>query len=154
MRASLLLPIVDTVTKKGRYAPAHERKEEGSIAMQAVLEYTKSALQPGTLLGPYRLIHFLKHGGMSTVYLGYHMRTRAHVALKVVDSSCVDLNMMYREREIMQALQHEHIVPCLDVGEDGRYHYLVMRMCKVGHSKTCSTEACSLWMKSVVSLNS
>jgi serine/threonine protein kinase len=34
--------------------------------------------------------------------------------------------MMYREREIMQALQHEHIVPCLDAGEYGRYHYLVM----------------------------
>ena len=34
--------------------------------------------------------------------------------------------MVYREREIMQALQHEHIVPCLDAGEDGRYHYLVM----------------------------
>ena len=94
--------------------------------MQAVLEHTKSALQPGTLLGPYRLIHFVKQGGMSTVYLGYHMLTRAHVALKVVDSSCVDLNMVYREREIMQALQHEHIVPCLDAGEYGRYHYLVM----------------------------
>ena len=94
--------------------------------MQAVLEHTKSALQPGTLLGPYRLIHFVKQGGMSTVYLGYHTHTRAHVALKVVDSSCVDLNMVYREREIMQALQHEHIVPCLDAGEDGRYHYLVM----------------------------
>jgi serine/threonine protein kinase len=94
--------------------------------MQAVLEYTESALQPGTLLGPYRLINFVKQGGMSTVYLGYNTHTRAHVALKVVDSSCVDLNMMYREREIMQALQHEHIVPCLDAGEDGRYHYLVM----------------------------
>ena len=94
--------------------------------MQAVLEHTKSALQSGTLLGPYRLIHFVKQGGMSTVYLGYHTHTRVHVALKVVDSSCVDLNMVYREREIMQALQHEHIVPCLDAGEDGRYHYLVM----------------------------
>ena len=26
----------------------------------------------------------------------------------------------------MQALQHEHLVPCLDAGESGRYHYLVM----------------------------
>jgi serine/threonine protein kinase len=34
--------------------------------------------------------------------------------------------MMYREREIMQALQHEHIVPYLDAGQYGRYHYLVM----------------------------
>jgi serine/threonine protein kinase len=94
--------------------------------MQAVLKYTESALQRGTPLGPYRLINYVKQGGMSTVYLGYHTRTRTHVALKVVDSSCVDLKMIYREREIMQALQHEHIVPCLDAGACGRYHYLVM----------------------------
>jgi serine/threonine protein kinase len=94
--------------------------------MQAVLEYTKSALQLRTLLGPYRLINYLKQGGMSTVYLGYHTCTKTYVAIKVIDSSCVDLKMMYREREIMQALQHEHIVPCLDAGEYGRYHYLVM----------------------------
>jgi serine/threonine-protein kinase len=94
--------------------------------MQAVLEYTERALQPGARLGPYRLIERLKQGGMSTVYLGYHMRTRAYVAMKVVDSYAVDLKMVYREREIMQALEHEHIVACLDAGEYGRYHYLVM----------------------------
>jgi serine/threonine protein kinase len=94
--------------------------------MQAVLEYTERALQPGTRIGPYRLIKHLKQGGMSTVYLGYHMPTRAYVAIKVVDSYAVDLKMLSREIEIMQALEHEHIVPCLDAGEYGRYHYLVM----------------------------
>jgi serine/threonine-protein kinase len=63
---------------------------------------------------------------MSTVYLGYHLDTRADVAIKIVDSACVDLNMLNRERAIMQALQHEHLVPCLDAGQSGRYHYLVM----------------------------
>jgi hypothetical protein len=38
---------------------------------------------------------------MSTVYLGYHLVTKADVAIKIVDSSCVDLNMLIREREIM-----------------------------------------------------
>jgi serine/threonine-protein kinase len=94
--------------------------------MQAVLEHTERALQPGTRVGPYRLLKQLKQGGMSTVYLGYHLRTRAYVAIKVVDSYAVDLKMWYREVEIMQALEHEHIVPCLDAGQFGRYHYLVM----------------------------
>src|SRR6266853_3134234 len=94
--------------------------------MQAVLEYTEQALQLETRIGPYRLIEHLKQGGMSTVYLGYHLFTKADVAIKVVDSACVDLKMLNREREIMQALQHEHLVPCLDAGEYGRYHYLVM----------------------------
>ncbi len=93
---------------------------------QAVLEYTEQTLQRETRIGPYRLIKHLQQGGMSTVYLGYHLFTKADVAIKVVDSSCVDLKMLNREREIMQALQHEHLVPCLDAGESGRYHYLVM----------------------------
>jgi eukaryotic-like serine/threonine-protein kinase len=94
--------------------------------MQAVLEYTEQALQRETRIGPYRLIKQLQQGGMSTVSLGYHLVTKAYVAIKIVDSTCVDLKMLNREREIMQALQHEHIVPCLDAGEYGRYHYLVM----------------------------
>jgi serine/threonine-protein kinase len=94
--------------------------------MQAVLEYTEQALQRETRIGPYRLIKHLKQGGMSTVYLGYHLFTRAYVAIKVIDSSCSDLKRLNRESDIMQALQHEHLVPCLDAGESGRYHYLVM----------------------------
>src|SRR5215470_11498102 len=122
--------------------------------MQAVLEYTGRALQPGTCLGPYRLIKHLKQGGMATVYLGYHMPTRAYVAIKVVGGYAVDLKLLYREREIMQALEHEHIVPCLDAGEDGSYHYLVMPYCQVELLKTRSTGACSRWKKPVSSLGS
>src|SRR5438270_2731158 len=94
--------------------------------MQAVLEYTERVPQPGTCLGAYRLIKRVKQGGMSTVYRGYYLPTRESVAIKVVDGSTVDLKMVYREIEIMQALEHEHIVPCLDAGEYGRCHYLVM----------------------------
>jgi eukaryotic-like serine/threonine-protein kinase len=94
--------------------------------MQAVLEYTETGLQPGTCIGPYRLIKQLEQGGMSTVFLGYHIDTRGFVAIKVVDGYSANLTMLYREIEIMQALEHEHIVRCLDAGQDGRYHYLCM----------------------------
>src|SRR5438270_5737753 len=94
--------------------------------MQAVLEHAERVPQPGTCLGAYRLIKRVKQGGMSTVYRGYYLLTRVYVAIKVVDSSTVDLKMVYREIEIMQALEHEHIVPCLDAGAYGRYYYLVM----------------------------
>jgi serine/threonine protein kinase len=94
--------------------------------MQAVLEYKEEVLQLGTRIGPYRLIKHLKQGGMSTVYLGYHILSRVFMAIKVTDSYTADLKMMYREMEILQALEHEHIVPCLDAGQYGRYHYLCM----------------------------
>src|SRR5438270_8002615 len=99
--------------------------------MAAVLDYTGvNAIDrvptAGNRIGPYQLIDQLQQGGMSTVYLGYHIYTRAYVAIKIVDSYTADLRMLNREREIMQALEHEHIMPCLDAGNFGRYHYLVM----------------------------
>ena len=94
--------------------------------MQAVLEHTERACQAETYIGPYRLVKHIKRGGMASVYLGYHIYTKIHVAIKVFDSYATDLAMMYRERDLMQALQHKHIVPCLDAGQYGRYHYMVM----------------------------
>ena len=94
--------------------------------MQAIRENTEIKLPSGTQIGSYRLIKHLKQGGMSTVYLAYHILARAFVAIKVVDGDSTDLNMFYREMEITKALEHEHIVPCLDAGQYGRYFYLVM----------------------------
>ena len=94
--------------------------------MQAIRENTEIKLPAGTQIGSYRLIKHLKQGGMSTVYLAYHILTRAFVAIKVVDSQSSDVNMLYREMEITKALEHEHIIPCLDAGQYGRYFYLVM----------------------------
>ncbi len=94
--------------------------------MQAIREYTEIKLPSGTQIGPYRLIKHLKQGGMSTVYLAYHVLIRAFVAIKVVDRYSIDLNMFCREMEITKALEHEHIIPCLDAGQYGRYFYLAM----------------------------
>lgn len=94
--------------------------------MQAVLEYTDKALQAETHIGPYRLVKPLQQGGMASVYLGYHLYRRAYVAIKVVDGYTADMTLLRRENEMMWVLQHEHIVPCLDAGRDGRYYYLVM----------------------------
>lgn len=94
--------------------------------MQAVLEYTGRVFDPGTRIGPYLMTKYLKQGGMSTVYLAYHIHTRKNVAIKVVDSYLVNLKMFHREIEIMHALEHKHIVPCLDTGQYGTDLYLVM----------------------------
>ncbi len=94
--------------------------------MQAILEHTEQTLQTDSHIGPYRLVKHLQQGGMASVYLAYHTTTGSYVAIKVVDTYTADLKLLYREKEIMQALEHEHIVPCLDAGQDGRYYYLVM----------------------------
>jgi len=94
--------------------------------MQAVVKYREHVLQAETHIGPYRLVKHLQQGGMASVYLGYHICQRAYVAIKVVDGYTADMTLLLREKDIMQALQHEHIVPCVDAGHDGRYYYLVM----------------------------
>jgi serine/threonine-protein kinase len=48
------------------------------------------------------------------------------VAVKVFDGHTADMTLLLREKNMMQAFQHEHIVPCVDAGRDGRYYYLVM----------------------------
>jgi len=94
--------------------------------MQAVREHTAQAFQTETHIGPYRLVKHLQRGGMASVYLGCHICTGVYVAIKVVDTYTADLKLLYREKEIIQALQHEHIVPCLEAAQDGRYYYMVM----------------------------
>jgi serine/threonine protein kinase len=93
--------------------------------MQAILEHTRQALQAGTHLGPYLLVKHLQQGGMASVYLGSHLSRRASVAIKVVDGSTADMRLWHREQDMMRALHHKHIVPCLDAGHDGKYSYLV-----------------------------
>src|ERR1700676_3594686 len=94
--------------------------------MQPVVDYSKQALQAETRIGPYRLVKHLRQGGMASVYLGYHLYRRAYMAIKVADGYTADLTLLCREKNFMQALRHEHIVPCVDAGRDGRYYYLVM----------------------------
>jgi serine/threonine-protein kinase len=95
--------------------------------MQAVLEHRRQTFQQTDyLIGPYRLVKHVQQGGMASVYLAYHRHTGAYVALKVVDTRVADLQLLYREKEIMQALDHECIVPCLDAGQDGDYYYMAM----------------------------
>src|ERR1700730_8555534 len=94
--------------------------------MQVVLQQAEQTLQTEFHIGPYGLVEHVQQGGMASVYLAYHIYTGAYVALKVVDTYTADLKLLYREKEILQALQHKHIVSCLDAGQDGRYFYMAM----------------------------
>ncbi|HLZ56770.1 MAG TPA: hypothetical protein VKR06_07460 [Ktedonosporobacter sp.] len=87
--------------------------------MHPVAKYSEQALQAETRIGPYQLVKHLQQGGMASVY------RRADVAVKVFDGYTADMTLLLREKNMMQAFQHEHIVPCVDAGHDRRYYYLV-----------------------------
>ncbi|MFL5660718.1 MAG: protein kinase domain-containing protein, partial [Ktedonobacteraceae bacterium] len=66
-------------------------------------------------------------GGMSDVYLGYDERLQRKVAIKVVGSSHADyIERFHREAQAISTLEHAHILPAYDYGEQGPWHYIVM----------------------------
>jgi serine/threonine protein kinase/tetratricopeptide (TPR) repeat protein len=86
----------------------------------------------GRIIGNYKLVSILGHGGTGTVYLGERADRQysAQVAVKIVDSAPIhgDLGLRFRaERQILASLNHANIARLLDAGEteDG-YPYLVM----------------------------
>lgn len=87
----------------------------------------------GTMLGHYYLQRRLKRGGMSEVYLATDERSQQDVAVKLVDSSSVEYSERFqREVKTISALAHSHILPALDYGQHGSWHYLVMPYIKQG----------------------
>jgi serine/threonine protein kinase len=81
----------------------------------------------GTRLGRYRLTRRLGRGGMSEVYLAYDELMNREVAVKVVSSTHADyIERFQREAEAIGRLQHDHILPAYDFGEQPPWHYLVM----------------------------
>jgi serine/threonine protein kinase len=86
----------------------------------------------GKVVGNYKLVSVLGHGGTGTVYLGERSDRQysAQVAVKIVDSATVqgDLGMRFRaERQILASLNHPNIARLLDAGETSEGQpYLVM----------------------------
>src|SRR5215472_3253401 len=80
----------------------------------------------GTTFGHYLLQRRLGRGGMSEVYLATDESTRQDVAIKLVSRSHAEYSERFRhEIETMRKLTHRHILPVLDSGEHGPWHYLV-----------------------------
>lgn len=78
-------------------------------------------------LGAYRVLRTIGRGGMGTVLLAVDPRLGRPVAIKLLDHVDADLAARLRdEAQLMAELQHPHLMPVLDVGEDVNGMYLVM----------------------------
>ncbi len=89
------------------------------------------------VFGNYRILERIGVGGMGVVYRGEHMLMRRPVALKVLQSSTDDdeilLKRFFVEMRVLARMRHPNIVGALDAGrhkpahhETGHLHYLVM----------------------------
>jgi serine/threonine protein kinase len=96
-------------------------------------------LQPGQMLGPYRIISQIGQGGMATVYKAYQPSMDRNVAIKVLPSQLADspefVKRFQQEARIIANLEHPHILPVFDFGEDDGVTYFVMRFLDAGTLK-------------------
>lgn len=84
----------------------------------------------GRKLGQYEVIELLGKGGMATVYIGYQESVGRRVAIKVLPPH-PGLDDQFIERFKLEArtiggLQHPHILPLYDHGNEDNILYLVM----------------------------
>jgi eukaryotic-like serine/threonine-protein kinase len=78
-------------------------------------------VQPGQMLGPYRIINQIGKGGMATVYKAYQPSVDRYVAVKVLPSQLAESKefaaRFQQEARIIAKLEHPHILPVFDYGE-------------------------------------
>ena len=78
------------------------------------------ALEPGTLLGPYRIVSQVGAGGMGAVYKAHDTRLDRTVAVKTIEGRFSE--RFEREAKSIASLNHSHICQLHDIGPD----YLVL----------------------------
>ncbi len=104
-------------------------KKEGLIT-QWHIEKLLAGKYKGFFLGKYKLLGHIGTGGMSSVYLGEHIRMGDKRAIKVLPKSRVrDATYLARfqlEAKAIASLNHPNIVMAYDIDNEGDVHYIVM----------------------------
>ena len=97
-------------------------------AAHALLPDTVSELSGNELLGAYRLLRELGHGGMGVVYLAFDMRLERNVALKVLPARLTReperVQRFQREARAASALNHPNIITIYDFGQEDERLYI------------------------------
>ncbi|MBE0670266.1 MAG: protein kinase, partial [Anaerolineales bacterium] len=88
-------------------------------------------LQPGQMLGAYRIIGQIGEGGMAAVYKAYQSSMDRNVAIKVLPGQLAEseefVKRFQQEARIIARLEHPYILPVFDYGEENGTAYFVMR---------------------------
>jgi serine/threonine-protein kinase len=90
----------------------------------------------GTKLGNYDIVKLIGKGGMAAVYEAHQPSMNRNVAIKVMSASISsDPSFVQRfknEAQLIARLEHAHILPVYDFGEEKGTLYIVMRYLDAG----------------------
>jgi serine/threonine protein kinase len=140
---------VDELVKRCLAKDPEERfRTPGELieAIDRILSGTEGGPPPGMevalvgqTLGQYRLIERIGRGGMATVYKAYQPSLDRYVAVKVLPTYLAhdpDFAARFRrEARAIAKLNHPHILPVHDYGQEGELSYIVMRYVEGGTLK-------------------
>jgi serine/threonine-protein kinase len=91
----------------------------------------------GLVLGKYKLLYRNASGSFARVFRAVNIDTNQMVALKLLRERWADdprtVASFEREARICQKFIHPNIVPILDIGNDGRFHYFTMEFVEGGN---------------------
>ena len=80
------------------------------------------------MIGPYRLLRELGHGGMGVVYAAFDTRLERQVALKLLPARLMNeterVQRFQREARTVSALNHPNIITIHDFGETAGHFYI------------------------------
>jgi peptide/nickel transport system substrate-binding protein len=90
----------------------------------------------GKQLGQYQVVAAHGEGGMAAVYKAYQPGMERYVALKILPrfyaSDPEFVGRFKQEAKVIARLQHVHILPVFDFGEEDGYTYIVMPFIQTG----------------------
>ncbi len=102
----------------------------------------------GRRIGTYQIVEQIGRGGMATVFKAYQPSMDRYVAIKILPSHFTEdesfVGRFTQEARTLARLEHPHILPVHDYGEEDGTTYLVMRYVKAGTLKDLMTRMGSL----------
>ena len=94
-------------------------------------------LEPGTLVGSFRIVELLGRGGMAAVYHAEDLRLDRAVALKILPPSLLHdggfARRFEQEARVIARLEHAHVVPIYASGIDEDIPWMSMRLLAGGN---------------------
>lgn len=90
----------------------------------------------GQRFGQYELQSIIGRGGMAMVYRARQINLSRDVAVKIIGGQAVGkadfIARFKREADLIARLEHPHILPIYDYGQEGEFLYLVLRLMEGG----------------------
>lgn len=90
----------------------------------------------GKKLGNYEIVELIGKGGMASVYMGHQPSMNRNVAVKIMAQQLSEDELFVKrfknEAQLIAQLEHAHILPVYDFGEEGGTLYIVMRYLPAG----------------------